>query len=198
MEDRTPGRSAVRSNQEKICVRAATFHDTLAVGQLIQAALPLSPSSTLNEGVIPHNAFITGSELLEGPMSGIEDLLIAEVDEEVAAIAHLKPKELVRSRHVARLQLLIHPEVPRKQVEDALMQSALERSAERGLIKLVIDVAQPDLELAALVERGQGWWSERVRRGALRWRGSAVDVTTWARWIRSPQEVVKKTEPERS
>ncbi|MEE2779016.1 MAG: GNAT family N-acetyltransferase [Myxococcota bacterium] len=179
-------------------MRAATFHDTLAVGQLIQVALPLSPSSTLNEGAIPHNAFITGSELLEGPMTGIEDLLIAEMDEEIAAMAHLKPKELVRSRHVARLQLLIHPDIPREPVEDALMQAALERGAERGLTKVVIDVAHPDLELAALVERGQGWWSERVRRGALRWQGSAVDVTTWARWIRSPQEVRQTPESERS
>ena len=174
------------SNPEMIFVRPATFHDTLALGLLIQEALPLSPSSVLNEGTVLQEAFLTGSEVLEGAMVGTEDLLIAEVDEEVAGLVLVKPKELVRSRHVARLQLVVHPEAPGQEVRVALLRAALERSAERALIKVVMDVAQPDRELQSLVEQDELWWTERLRRGAVYWNGARIDVTTWACWVKGP------------
>lgn len=185
----------MHEERDQILIREAALQDTLVVGELIQQSLHSSPSSTLDEGVVPQEAFITGHDLLEAAVEGEEDLLIAEVDGEVAGIAQLKAKELVRSRHVGRLQLLVHPDVPFESVATALVKAALDVGLERELIKVIMDVSSPDERLRKLVERGEMWWTERVRPGALLWESTLVDVTTWACWVQGPPETAQSGLP---
>jgi len=173
----------VGSTPEEILVRPVTFRDTAAVGMLLQAALPRSPSSKMDVEDISDEAFIAGSDVVEPAVISDDVLLIAEIAGDVAGMAHVKGKELVRSRHVARLELIIHPDAPGLHVGRELLTAALAASGDRGFIKIVLDVSAPDRVLQQIVDAHEGWWSERVRPGALLWEGEIVDVTTWAHWI---------------
>ena len=172
------------SSPEEILVRPVTFRDTAAVGMLLQAALSRSPSSKMDVEDISDEAFIAGSDVVEPAVISEEVLLIAEIAGDVAGMAHVKRKELVRSRHVGRLELIIHPDAPGLQVGRELLTAALDASGHRGFFKIVLDVSAPDRVLQEIVDARGGWWAERVRPGALTWGGEKVDVTTWAHWIR--------------
>ncbi len=162
-------------------VRRATLADAAAVGQLHCTSLSMAPSSPVGRGDLPVDPLDAGREHIEPPIARGEIALVLEFSEQIAGIAVVRARELVRAHHVGDLTVLVHP-------------LARGRGGGRQLVSAVIDAATPatwphklTVRVAAddeplrrtLVSTGAPWVRERVEHGALR-RGTALfDVERW-------------------
>ena len=171
----------VTTTAPQLDVRDADDRDAYAVGVLLLDCLAHNPSARLEPHDLPHDPILAGRDAIDLSLARGDVLLVAELDGHVAGLAHVRPKELLRSSHVATLTLYLHPSAPSGALCAGLEALARERATGLGLRKLTVDVTEGDSVLEALIGCGEGWRRERLRPGAMRVDGANRDVTTWAR-----------------
>jgi len=167
----------------EIHCRQAEEADTVALGVLVLEALPDSPSADVEVLEFPSDPQVLGEDLLMGAMETQGALLmVAEVDGGLAALARTTPRDLVHARHVADVQILVHPEARGEGLATRLLEAIGREARQGGLRKLALRITDEDRALMGAAARA-GWSLERREQFALR-RGERLHhVEVWARHL---------------
>lgn len=165
-------------------VRSAGQHDCFALGELLHAALDHAPSSWLGPEDLDRDRLEAGRDLLETAGDKGHDLLVVDVEEGLAGLALVAPKDLARESHVADLAVLVHPGARRSGLGSALVAAALESARRRDdVLKVATRIAAGDEALRRTIARSGPFRRERVEREALAWQGRHADLEVWGLWI---------------
>lgn len=163
-------------------IREPTFEDAPVIGMLVKSALYDAPSAPLDADELGDDLDQIGRDFVSAVAFGNESLLFAELGRHAAGIARLVPREFVRGRHVATLQLLVAQSMRGRGIGRRLRDAALAEGFERrGFERIEMAVASHDLGLERLVgtDEHAAWTLERVERRGLRVDGRYRDVAIW-------------------
>ena len=164
--------------RSEVTVRRAQVRDAGAIGLLLLESLPDNPSARMDIDDLPPDPRSAGQDVVELALSRGDGLLLVEWRDLLVAVAHLRPKDLVRSRHVAVLNLVMHPNARHVNALRPLVDATLAHAGQTGVEKITLDVVEGDPLLSDLVDES-AWWIERRRAGASRVDGELMDVVTW-------------------
>ncbi|MGM0576781.1 MAG: N-acetyltransferase family protein [Myxococcota bacterium] len=176
-------------------IRPAELSDAVALGWLLVESLDDAPSADRGPDDFSDDPVEVGSALVERAMRRNHRLLVADVPEGLCGVVRLAPRELLRSRHVADLDLLVHPVARRLGVGSALAGIAVRTAVEAPEVsKLSARVAADDEVLAATLDTSGPWGLERVERAALSRDARLVDVEIRSLWV---EGAPRRVEPAR-
>lgn len=171
----------MRSGQSVIAVRQVRFDDSVALGTLVLEAVYEAPSSGHGPEDLAEDALIVGGDLAEACREGRELVLVAELGGSLAGVARVRQRPLVRSRHVADLEVLVHPAARRCGVGTALIREAIGQADRRPDVrKMSTRVAEDDEGLRAALARTGRWRRERVETLALFRDGALHHWEVWS------------------
>ncbi len=164
-----------------IAIRQVRFDDSVALGTLVLEAVHHARSSSHGPGDLADDALVVGGDLAEASREGRELVLIAELGGALAGMARVRQRPLHRSRHVADLEVLVHPAARRQGVGEALVREAIGRAdGRRDVRKVSVRVAEDDEALRRTLARSGRWRRERVETLALFRDGELHHWEVWS------------------
>jgi GNAT superfamily N-acetyltransferase len=160
--------------------RLAQESDTVALGILILEGLLQSPSTETEASEMPSDPQILGEDLILGTMEKENALLmVADIEDQLAAVIRLTPRDLVHARHVGDVQLLVHPNARAQGIGAGLLHALAMKATAQGTVKLAMRIADDDRGLQRTVSRC-GWQRERREHLALRREEHLRSIEVWA------------------
>lgn len=160
-------------------IRIPSFDDAATLGVLISSALARAPSAPIERDELGADLEQVGRDFVAASLFGNETLLLAMLGRHPAGTARLIPREFVRARHIATLQILVAPSLRGRGVGRRLRDAALAEAFDRRHYERVeMVVANHDTGLARLVS-GRGWSLERIEQNGLYSEGALRDVAVW-------------------
>lgn len=160
-------------------IRIPTFDDAATIGLLIASALDHAPSAPIERDELGPDLEQVGRDFVAASLFGSETLLLATLGRHAAGTARLIPREFVRARHIATLQILVAPALRGRGVGRRLRDAALAEAFERRHYERIeMLVANHDTGLARLVAE-HGWSLERIEQNGLLSEGALRDVAVW-------------------
>ncbi|MCB9728091.1 MAG: GNAT family N-acetyltransferase [Deltaproteobacteria bacterium] len=158
-------------------VRAAGYEDGVPIGWLVLDGLDDAPSSDRGPVDVGDEPVDIGTAIVETALARDALLYVAEDEDGVLGAGRVGARELVRSRHVGDLAVLVHPRARRRGVGRALMEALVGGAeASRRFEKLAVRIAADDEALRRTVMGSGAWRLERLEIGALARGERRIDV----------------------
>lgn len=166
-----------------ITIRPTTSLDCFAVGCLLLESIESAPSADRGPDELPSTELDAGAEIVQPALANGDIQFVAEVDGAIAGIAWVWPRELVRSRHIGDVYVLVHPEARGSGVGAGLVEAvSAAATAGQRLAKLCLRAAADDDALGRLMV-SKGWRLERVELLGLTREEGSVDLMVWGRLL---------------
>ena len=163
----------------ELLIRIPTFEDAATIGLHIASALDHAPSAPIERDELGADLEQVGRDFVAASLFGSETLLLATLGHHAAGTARLIPREFMRARHIATLQILVAPSLRGRGIGRRLRDAALTEAFERRRYERIeMLIANHDSALARLVA-GRGWSLERLEQHGLLSEGALRDVAVW-------------------